>query len=718
MPDIVLGGCRTRPLLPYLKALGIFRTVGSHDPSARLWWSDDGTAVLRSCLDEEGLIAFFLADFSPSSITSPWNGGSGYFEGDNVDAITMIERSDSPRLAPLRETVTAARAALSEVLACSSPVPKALKETMKGDVKRAFLEKWRATTTERSLAWLDTAIGLGTEGPAMNPLLGSGGNDGRFEFSNNYLARLCDCLPELLDGKDSRARSATWLRQALLEDGAVPLASAAIGMFDPASAGLPNSSSSGTEDSLVNPWDFVLMLEGALLFSGGVARTLTSDRVSFPFTMRTASLVGPSLESGSDAETRGETWLPVWQRPASLAVLRRLFAEGRVQDGRQSAWSGRSAIRAVATFGVDRGLTSFERVVYSQRFGRTFVAVPVGRLQVRQVRELDLTRAADRWLARVRRLESNAVSSGVAAVERAELQLATGADASAALERWLLALADLELLIARIPSARDRSKPASVPPLAGLPVELLTTLPDCVELRLATACASIGRRVGEVGLRSLVEPVETTAWGGYAWAADIRRTTPLAHPIQFLAEFAMSACAASSGTPPAAVGDVAAFLDGPIDDRRLVRLAHALTLCSPGPAPRAPVEHRGAHDSIDRLFALATLVASGGTARRPGGIDRPITRSPEVVELLAGGRARDAARVAWRRLQSSELAPVRGLESLDRTIAESQRIAAALCFPLSRGDRDALSRLVLRPERPNEPLDATATIPPEEPIDD
>ena len=75
--ELELRGCTPEPLMAYLKALGIFRLVAEQkDPAARACWRND-TFVLLSYLDREVLLRFFLGEYRPTPIVSPWNGGSG-----------------------------------------------------------------------------------------------------------------------------------------------------------------------------------------------------------------------------------------------------------------------------------------------------------------------------------------------------------------------------------------------------------------------------------------------------------------------------------------------------------------------------------------------------------------------------------------------------------------------------------------------------------------
>jgi CRISPR-associated protein Csx17 len=690
VPDLELRGCRTTPLLSYLKALGVFRHVAGADPTARLWWRREGFAMLRSRFDQRGLVEFFVDEYEPSPITSPWNGGSGYYTGDNAQAITAIEGSDQPRFAALRQAIVAARE-----LVASSPT------TADGKVidKEVFLARWRATCSDAALAWFDSAIVLTEAGPSMNPLLGTGGNDGRFEFSNNFLARLIDCLPQCF-GKPPAASDGAGLqlRGALYGD-AVQLTGAAVGMFDPGSAGLPNSSSATAENAIVNSWDFVLLLEGALLFGGGVARRLSEERATFPFTVRDPARIGCSLEIGADGKTRGETWLPIWMHPGSLASVGRLFAEGRTQDRKHQARSGREMLRAVSDVGVERGVDSFERIVYAERFGRNYVAVPAGGVLVRPVRSVALTRSADSWLRRARGVDSAQVRRCLGTLDRAAAEIASAPDERSGLERWLLALADMQLAVARRPASRAVSEPTHLRPLSGLDRRIVTGLVDSVEHRLARSLAAVGRlATDEVSLRSLVEPVSATPNWRFAWTgARASGDLTVLRPESLL--IALARRGSSESVPPerrARLADIAIFLAGAVDDARLVRLAYAFSLCDPCDQRRTDAPRR--QGGIDRLYAICRLVTGDPIARRPGGPEREVRPAPDIVPMLAAGNGKLAALTAARRLRAEELAPARAVEAIDRTPAQARRIAAALAFPLHPDDRKLLELAVLSSE--------------------
>ncbi len=59
--------------------------------------------------------------------------------------------------------------------------------------KNTIMPKCRARLPESSLKWLDAVYTLQSDGKASyNPVLGTGGNEGRLDFSNNFMQRLAE----------------------------------------------------------------------------------------------------------------------------------------------------------------------------------------------------------------------------------------------------------------------------------------------------------------------------------------------------------------------------------------------------------------------------------------------------------------------------------------------------------------------------------------------
>lgn len=109
MPDILLEGCASRPLAAYLKALGILRLVGEQaDANARGAWQN-GAFLLSSSLDRQALCDFFMETWQPTPLVTPWNGGSGFYPGDNREGIDALAQSTNLRLAVYREVIARIR---------------------------------------------------------------------------------------------------------------------------------------------------------------------------------------------------------------------------------------------------------------------------------------------------------------------------------------------------------------------------------------------------------------------------------------------------------------------------------------------------------------------------------------------------------------------------------------------------------------------------------
>lgn len=430
-----LNGCAPVPLALYLKALGVLRLVAEQlDPQARGWW--EGERFVLACnADQDALVGFLVDSYCPTPLVSPWNRGSGFFLPDDP-VIAAIVGSTADRFAPLRAGVTAAREKLDEQIEADRAVRAIKQEAKSRELNRAQREALRATDDYKSrLAaaerrfkalksdlisdlrrswrgphreWLDAAIVLTDESVARYPsLLGTGGADGRLDFTYNFLQRLV----ELFDF-DSPSGSAERGARAALEASLLSLprqtsvVGLAIGQFWPGTAGGANMSPGPTSDSSLNPWDFVLMLEGAVLFTSAATRRLSQSgaRAAAPFSV-SAGAAGYASAGRADESARGEQWMPLWYQPTLLQDLQHLFAESRAQLGPNTAGDPLDLARAVARLGTSRGIQSFQRYGYIERNGQSNLAVPLGRFDVPDHAEPKLACLddLDAWLRRLRR---------------------------------------------------------------------------------------------------------------------------------------------------------------------------------------------------------------------------------------------------------------------------------------------------------------------------
>lgn len=517
MPEMVLSGCAPIPLASYLKALGVFRLVAEQkDKTARGCWRDE-TFMLDTALTEEDLMRFFLHEYRPSPIISPWNGGSGFYfregkSGEKDPATGKMIKTG------VRDEPTAATRIVSSFAATKSNDRLALyravifqtqnalralgwNEAPADDKKRGLVVQLRARLPEECLTWLDAAIALAGETLGFPPLLGSGGNDGNLDFSSNFMLRLADVIdPET---GISKASAQAPLKGALFGGAAPVVGKGAIGQFAPGATGGPNAAVGFERGTLINSWDYILMLEGAVVFAASATRRLGASAdpgsLSYPFTVRTTSAAGASVALSDEGDARGEVWLPLWERSASLTEIRSLLSEGRATLGRRSAQDGLDFARAVATLGVNRGVAAFQRFGLLQRSGKAYVAAPMSRVRVQYNPRANLLNDLDlgAWLPSFRRFARSANAPArlrSLALRLDEAIFAMTRDASPrAVQRVLVAVGEVASFLASNPKARDPKEGRQKPPPRLSRAWFEAAKDDSAEFRIAAALAGLGR---------------------------------------------------------------------------------------------------------------------------------------------------------------------------------------------------------------------------------
>ena len=312
MNAIRLGGCALEPLGAYLKALSVLRLVSEQaDGLARGWW-DRGRFYLETELDEDGLVSFFLERYAPTPILSPWNNGSGFYPIDSKDGIEAIARSPDERFAVYREAIERSRAIPGVGLDTDE-------STADEDERRRSIQMaCRNLLPDRCVEWLDAAIGISAEDKrTFAPILGTGGNEGRLDYTNKFMEYVAD----LLIAPDGKTPVEALLRNALFGWATAGLQPGAVGQYDPGRAGGFNQGQEvETKKVPSNPWNFVLTLEGAVAWAAGLYRRQGVSFRSFlcsPFTVKSTP-VGYGSAAAKDADSaRAEIWAPIWDRRAT-----------------------------------------------------------------------------------------------------------------------------------------------------------------------------------------------------------------------------------------------------------------------------------------------------------------------------------------------------------------------------------------------------------------
>jgi CRISPR-associated protein Csx17 len=385
-----LEGCTTQPLGSYLKSIAVLRLVAEQaDPEARGWWVQ-GCFHLDSNLDEAALLQFFVETYRPTPLVAPWNGGSGFYPKDRKVGLQSILGDTTDRFSEFRQAIEFAQSLREVALAAGG-----IKESEKDEIRAAILRRCRNELPDTAVEWLDAAISISSTGDrAFAPILGTGGNEGRLDYTNNFM----EYLAELLIDKEAALPVRALLRNALFADATNGLQPSAVGQFDPGRAGGCNQGQAvETKDFPSNPWNFVLTLEGAVAWAGGIYRKQGVSYASFlcsPFTVRPSPVgYGSAVEKeGKSALSRAEIWTPLWKHPASYRELRGLLREGRANIGKRPAKTGLEFAEAACALGVDRGISGFVRYNLLKRRGDSYVALPAGEFEATYRDAADLLR--------------------------------------------------------------------------------------------------------------------------------------------------------------------------------------------------------------------------------------------------------------------------------------------------------------------------------------
>jgi CRISPR-associated protein Csx17 len=712
--EIPLPGCTPTPLASYLKALAVLRLIAEAspenggDPEATGFWRND-VFVLRTRLTVEELRAFFLERYQPTPLVAPWNGGSGFYAKDNKDGIQSIAASKAQRFDTYRRAISVAQTIVAQL---------GLKESPKLESKAAFLLTLRNRAPDELLRWMDTAVILSSDDPRYPPLLGTGGNDGRLDFTNNFMQRLVELL-DVTSGS-SRPGSADSMDSAIFGLASTTQADRAIGQFSPGSAGGPNASSGFEGNASINAWDFVLMLEGAVLFGASTARRLESGDPAIlvaPFTVRSRAGTVGAASANDDGDARGEIWMPLWSTPFSIDELRCLLAEGRAALNGKATRDGLDFARAVAHLGVDRGIDNFQRYGFLMRSGKAFLATPLNRVKVHRNPNADLIdKLEDRgWLASVQRYARDESAPNAFRSAARQLDMALFALTQHASRRTVqMVLRQLGRIEAVLGSS-SKSQEAVRSPVPRLPRDWAIKaggeqIDDSFEFRIAVALSGL-RVVNERqqiilhARRHLAKVSETrNKSGDWDWEPTSMLTTWGVGPLErnlaaLLHRRRLEAIKAGAegevlaSDTGATCDDIATFLAGETDDARIAELFAGLAcvdlrdLGYPK-GNREPVLPP-AFALLKIFFTSEKLLHSLKLDWLP--MDCTVRLPAEIPARLAADDVQSAVALAWNRLRSFG-AKLPGRHPPRVVGAVGPRWLAALCIPLSFAETGYLIR--------------------------
>ena len=748
---IALVGCSPTPLASYLKALGVLRLIASPtssvsgsaaDSEVRGFWENE-RFHLHTSLDREVLTQFFLEDYVPSPIIAPWNGGSGFYPGDNKKGIEPLAGSKvAPRFLAIADAI---KAAFQEIQ------KQGLKNRPEGPNKTRFVAGLRGCLPDAALDWLDSALALSGDRLNFPQLLGTGGNDGRLDFTNNFMQRLASTF-DVATGKP-KEDSERLLRTSLFAAGTWGFHNVAIGQFAPGAAGGPNASTGYEAGSNVNPWDFVLALEGAIMFAGAATRRHQGSPelgASFPFTVRPTGAGWGGISDSDEENARAEFWAPLWDQPAGHRELEGLLKEGRAVLNGKTARDGLDFARAAASLGTSRGVSGFARYGFVMRSGKAYLAAPLGTQSVgsRTSKGVELISDLDvgGWLRKVRRLarEKGAPARARTAVKQLEDTLFAMSEAHVSPRSVQGTLGALGDLVEWLRDSRDALEKISPPP--RLSYKWVRMADDKTpEYRVAVALASLGWSSGENPRQDTTEEskapstdkVEDTAapkkrialaahfaplkgetipkwrreWDAQnqtqvVWGAGSLESNLIAVLQRRLIDKAIAA--PLEAVASARLADIAAFLEGDFDDVRCARLLAGLVWAQPAWLPFAKQPLRPvvpfAYAALKPIFAPDTSLkelAEEGLIP----LDCKLPIPPGLVARLRSGRVKEAVSLAHTRARASGITCPFANPGIPQSARIGRRLAAALLIPLDEYGLKTLMERAYPAEKENEDVD-------------
>jgi hypothetical protein len=332
LPTLLLPGLRAEPLTGYLGALGVLCLLHEQaDPKAQGCWGHDGFQI-SSKLDSAALVDFFLHRYQPAPIAAPWNSGSGFYDPSPEGAITRIQNSQEPRLAHYRRTLATISQVLTSTGCTDGPTHKL-----------ELLKALKAKLPPKGRRYLDTVLTIDGDDVEYHSLFLTGGNDGRLEFSRNFMERI---VLLLLDGDQG---SESLLNAALFDQISEHLEPVSLGVHSPGSVG----ADSPGPGSLSNPWSAILAMEGSLLLRGGRCKTVYQ--------------AAPGTSALPKETYHRDLTLPLWVKPLSCPEVQRRLRQTDHQ--------------------------SFIRYSFLRRNGQSYFAVPFPSHSKAEVKENTSTEA-------------------------------------------------------------------------------------------------------------------------------------------------------------------------------------------------------------------------------------------------------------------------------------------------------------------------------------
>ncbi len=737
---ITLENCNLEPMSSYMKALGLFRLLAEQKcVDIKAYW-ESNNFVLDSCINKQEIMDFLLNEYSPSSVISPWNRGNYLYlhkqhPNEKNDIYKTLMAQNAPRFSRIKSDIeklygTKAFSYRTEKFSDfysrfdntrttqnSKSFQKFMKllDKIKTGSKGKFklLEQYntdkeikecidiyekavmitadviseaRATLSDNFVEWLDTCLVLDSSlNKITAPLLGTGGNEGNLEYSTEFMKYIILMLIKKDDATEL-------LESSLFGTPTDKLKKEKIGKFYPGRSGGYNQGNDiENKDFYINPWDFILLIEGLFLWSNSTSRKDTINPRSYimsPFTVK----LFPAGYSSSDIPDKksSETWAPLWEHPVHLEELKALFSYGRAVYNNSYAKTGLEFLEAVKSLGVDKGITRFVRYVTHQRKGQgNFLAIPVSSISVGYNPKILKLNKVNRM---VQTFIHGAPSNNIPESHKQLLRSVNNAVFNFAVDTSTYNAQKLISLLGKMEIyASVRKKQYST--LGYLQEDWIEYANDnSPEFRIALSIASINGHMGSI--RKELEPVnqKCTGWIDSTWVNSwIGKDLPN-KMTNLVYRRLLKATQQGLNVIPlysvfgATLEDVSMFIDEQLDEDKIEGLVLGLAMINFESAQRIDKIRRSYEQTIKKQeFPVNIPYVLLKSALTPD-LDSGTVIESSIIPLLRTNRIREAVNIAQRRLLVNK-----NLYS-HISVPDSKygiRLSAALLIPL-RKEEDLL----------------------------
>ena len=698
-----LEGCKITPLSNYLKSLGLLRIMSKKDPKITASWEND-RFIIKTEMSKEEIQKFLLHEYSPTPIINPWSYDTYKTIRDQFGKHLKTKRFGSyeKTIKQIKhvEEIFQKILKLDEI---GKSKEDGITKSIVDENKILFLKLCRNNLPDEAIPWLDAAFVLGMKKPNYAPILLTGGNDGRFDMSRNFIERVILLFDE--KNKDSEK----WLYASLFGD-TVPLNGKKTVGYNPDGSGGPNAGMGFEGKPLSNPWDYVLMMEGTILFAGNLSKHLSSNNTGkavFPFTSN-ASNVGYATASniehdeGKEPESKGEIWLPVWKNTASYKEIKQIFNEGRIQLGGKQAKTGTEFARAIITLGTERGISQFQRFCILKRKGKAYLFINAGKMQVTYEPTAILLEELDKWYKPIAKKSKKKGASAslirlVRNLDDAIMKFCTYRKKQNLLQ-VLITAGKLE----RYTSGRDGFKP-----LSELSDTWITECDDgSAEFRLAASIASINDK-GSIreNLENVV--IDKGIWKhkkdstSYVWKENdntLRNMGRVLHRRSLDGKTKSLPNIPINGHIHARKNDIIRFLDGKLDTKKIGDLVLPFSMMNIKNS--TDYSWKNQRDDMDLVpmpeaYMIIKLIV-------PPHKTENIPYDMSVLNMLHAERINDAYTKASYILHTHGLSPLRYSKKTgvvkNVTISDVAKkyLTASLLFPISNYDRNSILKTVIQ----------------------